>query len=268
MEHIGDKQQRGHYNAKCWNENKEKWYLVDDKFSKEVDVTRLASENACNLIYVKINEEDREHQTYQSIYRDPDQPEIRGISSPWKEKEEEKLTEILMTQGEIDIMLDAGEKPKEKKRKAERAEPKDKEPREVNSREKNLKQEQEQKRAEDRKSSIRSSKSREEKDDSRGNTLMEDETETIGKGKAGSNDEVVETGETYQETKTVNEEEKAIEVDSEVGDKRNRKMTAKAMEYQETVHNKDKTQQEVRMETEIKDGEKRKSENKNEANRE
>ena len=65
MEHIGNKQQKGHYNAKCQNEDKERWYLVDDKFLKEIEVTRLVSENANNLIYFKIEGGNTDRQNKQ-----------------------------------------------------------------------------------------------------------------------------------------------------------------------------------------------------------
>ena len=53
IEHIGSNQHSGHYTTKCWNVLKEKWYLTDDQFTREIDERRLVSENACTLMYVR-----------------------------------------------------------------------------------------------------------------------------------------------------------------------------------------------------------------------
>ena len=52
VDHYGTAE-AGHYRAKCWNEIMGKWYLLDDRYVKEIAEERIQSENAYVLIYSK-----------------------------------------------------------------------------------------------------------------------------------------------------------------------------------------------------------------------
>ena len=69
-------------------------------------MTRLVSENANNLIYIKIEGGNTDRQNKQKAKHTLTQLEGGGLSSPWNETKGDGLIEALMSQGEIDILLD------------------------------------------------------------------------------------------------------------------------------------------------------------------
>ena len=56
IDHIGDSQRSGHYSTQCWNEFKQKWCLLDDMDTEEIDEDMRSTENTYVAIYSFVNE--------------------------------------------------------------------------------------------------------------------------------------------------------------------------------------------------------------------
>ena len=210
---------------------------MDDKFSKEIEVSRLASENASNLIYVKIDGGDTNIQIKQKANHASTQLERGGMSLPWNEQKGDELMETLMSQGEIDILLDDGENPDKPKHDAVMVDLEDSKLREELENMKHVME------PEPEKLTIESENDNSSPKDQK--SEPDDEYDVAGKRSTEEEDMGATITEIHLESEPVTEKEDG-EVCTEVEDKRNRKMTAKAMAYQEAVKNKGKLQLEVK----------------------
>ena len=59
IDHKGNDTHKGHYIAKCWNTEMEKWYVYNDQQTKEISKEDLQSSDAYLLIYEATNETRR-----------------------------------------------------------------------------------------------------------------------------------------------------------------------------------------------------------------
>ena len=104
IDHIGDSQRSGHYSTQCWNEFKQKWCLLDDMDTEEIDEDMRSTENTYVAIYSFVNETKELEKRKEE--------ELRGNITKKRKEEKEEMT-VTQSDDKMDQLDTSQEKEKD-----------------------------------------------------------------------------------------------------------------------------------------------------------